>query len=76
MSWTVRILERLVTPFEHMLRNAIDHGIEYVKQRSAAKKSVTGQIETQTLAVKVQTLSSALKMMVKVLMKARLKRKR
>ncbi len=22
------ILERLVTPFEHMLRNAVDHGIE------------------------------------------------
>ena len=39
------ILERLVTPFEHMLRNAIDHGIEDAEQRSAAKKSVTGQIE-------------------------------
>ncbi|MEG1092816.1 MAG: Hpt domain-containing protein, partial [Acinetobacter sp.] len=39
------ILERLVTPFEHMLRNAIDHGIEDAEQRSAAKKSATGQIE-------------------------------
>ncbi|WP_291374782.1 Hpt domain-containing protein [Acinetobacter sp. UBA6720] len=39
------ILERLVTPFEHMLRNAIDHGIEDAEQRIAAKKSVTGQIE-------------------------------
>lgn len=39
------ILERLVTPFEHMLRNAIDHGIEDAEQRGAAKKSATGQIE-------------------------------
>ena len=39
------ILERLVTPFEHMLRNAIDHGIEDAEQRIAAKKSATGQIE-------------------------------
>ena len=27
------ILERLVTPLEHMLRNAIDHGIETIEQR-------------------------------------------
>ncbi len=30
------ILERLVTPFEHMLRNAVDHGIEDPAQRAAA----------------------------------------
>ena len=39
------ILERLVTPFEHMLRNAIDHGIEDTEQRQQAKKTAVGQIE-------------------------------
>ncbi|OTG69322.1 hybrid sensor histidine kinase/response regulator [Acinetobacter sp. ANC 4470] len=39
------ILERLVTPFEHMLRNAIDHGIEDIEQRLHAKKSEVGHIE-------------------------------
>ncbi|QER38791.1 response regulator [Acinetobacter suaedae] len=38
------ILERLVAPFEHMLRNAIDHGIEDREQRLQAKKSETGHI--------------------------------
>ena len=39
------ILERLVTPFEHMLRNAIDHGIEDTEQRLQAKKADVGHIE-------------------------------
>ncbi|GJC32486.1 hybrid sensor histidine kinase/response regulator [Acinetobacter sp. KAM398] len=39
------ILERLVTPFEHMLRNAVDHGIEDPVQRAAANKSEVGKIE-------------------------------
>ncbi|MCU4640652.1 Hpt domain-containing protein [Acinetobacter courvalinii] len=38
------ILERLVAPFEHMLRNAIDHGIEDREQRLQAKKTETGHI--------------------------------
>ena len=38
------ILERLVAPFEHMLRNAIDHGIEDREQRLQAKKPETGHI--------------------------------
>lgn len=38
------ILERLVAPFEHMLRNAIDHGIEDREQRLQAKKAETGHI--------------------------------
>ncbi|MCH7336710.1 Hpt domain-containing protein [Acinetobacter sp. NIPH 2699] len=38
------ILERLVSPFEHMLRNAIDHGIEDREQRLHAKKPETGHI--------------------------------
>ena len=39
------ILERMVTPFEHMLRNAIDHGIEDIEQRVQAQKSEVGRIE-------------------------------
>lgn len=39
------ILERLVTPFEHMLRNAVDHGIESPELRSLMKKPAVGQIE-------------------------------
>ncbi|WOE40863.1 hybrid sensor histidine kinase/response regulator [Acinetobacter chinensis] len=40
------ILERLVTPFEHMLRNAIDHGIEEdTAQRLEAGKPEVGKIE-------------------------------
>jgi chemosensory pili system protein ChpA (sensor histidine kinase/response regulator) len=38
------ILERLVSPFEHMLRNAIDHGIEDREQRLQTKKPETGHI--------------------------------
>ncbi|ENV34877.1 hybrid sensor histidine kinase/response regulator [Acinetobacter gerneri] len=39
------ILEKLITPFEHMLRNAIDHGIEDTNQRLSANKSPTGSIQ-------------------------------
>ncbi len=38
------ILERLVSPLEHMLRNAIDHGIEGPEQRKNVGKSETGRI--------------------------------
>ena len=38
------ILERLVAPFEHMLRNAIDHGIEDREQRLQTNKPETGHI--------------------------------
>jgi chemotaxis protein histidine kinase CheA/ActR/RegA family two-component response regulator len=38
------ILERLVTPFEHMLRNAIDHGLEDTDQRIQLGKPEVGQI--------------------------------
>ncbi|MBJ8440723.1 Hpt domain-containing protein [Acinetobacter junii] len=38
------ILERLIAPFEHMLRNAIDHGIEDREQRLQANKPETGHI--------------------------------
>lgn len=39
------ILERLVTPLEHMLRNAVDHGIEDPAQRQSANKPEIGKIE-------------------------------
>lgn len=39
------MLERLVTPLEHMLRNAIDHGLEDRVQREQARKPETGRIE-------------------------------
>jgi chemosensory pili system protein ChpA (sensor histidine kinase/response regulator) len=38
------VLERIVAPLEHMLRNAVDHGIEMAEARRAAGKSDTGTI--------------------------------
>ncbi|MFL0804014.1 MAG: Hpt domain-containing protein [Agarilytica sp.] len=38
------VLERMVPPFEHMLRNAVDHGIESPEDRMAAGKSESGRI--------------------------------
>ena len=38
------VLERMVAPLEHMLRNAIDHGIEEEKVREQAGKPGTGHI--------------------------------
>lgn len=38
------VLERMVPPFEHMLRNAVDHGIESPEERIAKGKPETGRI--------------------------------
>lgn len=38
------VLERMVAPLEHMLRNAVDHGIETSRERTAAGKSEAGRI--------------------------------
>jgi len=38
------VLERMVAPLEHMLRNAVDHGIEMPNQRTASGKPESGQI--------------------------------
>jgi len=38
------VLERMIAPLEHMLRNAMDHGIESPTQRKKSKKSKTGKI--------------------------------
>lgn len=38
------VLEKMISPFEHMLRNAIDHGLEKTADREAAGKSEFGEI--------------------------------
>ncbi len=40
-----QVLERMLPPFEHLLRNAVVHGIESPEQRRAAGKAETGQIK-------------------------------
>ena len=39
-----QVLERMLPPFEHLLRNAVVHGIETPAQREAAGKNATGRI--------------------------------
>jgi chemosensory pili system protein ChpA (sensor histidine kinase/response regulator) len=39
-----QVLERMLSPLEHMLRNAVVHGIEFPQQRRAAGKPETGKI--------------------------------
>ncbi|MEC7815430.1 MAG: Hpt domain-containing protein, partial [Pseudomonadota bacterium] len=38
------ILERMIAPLEHMLRNALDHGIEAPADRNKAGKPETGEV--------------------------------
>jgi chemosensory pili system protein ChpA (sensor histidine kinase/response regulator) len=38
------VLDKMLAPLEHMLRNAITHGIEYQAERAAAGKPETGDI--------------------------------
>lgn len=38
------VLERMAAPLEHMLRNAVDHGLESAEVRLAAGKPAQGQI--------------------------------
>ncbi|MBU2709503.1 Hpt domain-containing protein [Zooshikella harenae] len=38
------VLERMVAPLEHMLRNAVDHGIESEELRKASGKDAVGQV--------------------------------
>jgi chemosensory pili system protein ChpA (sensor histidine kinase/response regulator) len=40
-----QVLERMLAPFEHMIRNAIVHGIELPAARTAAGKDDTGVID-------------------------------
>ena len=41
------ILERMMGPLEHLLRNAVSHGIENADERTAAGKPATGTITLQ-----------------------------
>jgi chemosensory pili system protein ChpA (sensor histidine kinase/response regulator) len=41
------VLERMVAPLEHMLRNAVYHGIEPVEARRTARKPETGHIRLE-----------------------------
>ena len=38
------LMERVIAPLEHLLRNAVDHGIESPEQRRAAGKSAVGSV--------------------------------
>src|ERR1700687_5225695 len=42
-----QVLERMLPPFEHMLRNAVVHGIESPADREAHGKPAAGRIEVQ-----------------------------
>jgi chemosensory pili system protein ChpA (sensor histidine kinase/response regulator) len=41
------VLDRMISPFEHMIRNALDHGLESGEERKRAGKSTTGHIRIQ-----------------------------
>jgi chemosensory pili system protein ChpA (sensor histidine kinase/response regulator) len=41
------VLEKMAGPFEHLLRNAIVHGIESREQRQAAGKNETGELRIE-----------------------------
>jgi chemosensory pili system protein ChpA (sensor histidine kinase/response regulator) len=42
-----QVLERMLPPFEHMLRNSVVHGIEPPAERAARRKPETGRIDVQ-----------------------------
>jgi chemosensory pili system protein ChpA (sensor histidine kinase/response regulator) len=50
-----RILHELVDPLMHLLRNAVDHGIEFSNEREKKGKSVEGIIELQ-FSVQAQSI--------------------
>ena len=41
------VLDRMIGPFEHMIRNAIDHGLESEAERKHAGKPAVGRIRVQ-----------------------------
>jgi chemosensory pili system protein ChpA (sensor histidine kinase/response regulator) len=41
------VLDQMMSPFEHMLRNAIDHGLESTEQRLALGKSEFGEVQVE-----------------------------
>lgn len=43
------ILERITSPLEHMIRNAVDHGIESPQERADAGKERSGHVRLEVL---------------------------
>ncbi|MDW5416283.1 Hpt domain-containing protein [Iodobacter sp. CM08] len=41
------VLDQMMSPFEHMLRNAIDHGLETTEQRLALGKPEFGEVQVE-----------------------------
>jgi len=50
------MIERLADPLVHLIRNAIDHGIENADDRASTSKSATGRIELSARYVGAQVL--------------------
>lgn len=50
------MIERLADPLVHLIRNAIDHGIESREARASTSKSATGRIELSARYVGAQVL--------------------
>jgi two-component system chemotaxis sensor kinase CheA len=50
------MIERLADPLVHLIRNAIDHGIESAERRGQTNKSPTGRIELAARYVGAQVL--------------------
>jgi two-component system chemotaxis sensor kinase CheA len=50
------MIERLADPLVHLIRNAIDHGIENAEDRAKTAKSATGRIELAARYVGAQVL--------------------
>ncbi|MET3889265.1 two-component system chemotaxis sensor kinase CheA [Bosea sp. OAE506] len=50
------MIERLADPLVHLIRNAIDHGIESAQDRATTSKSPTGRIELAARYVGAQVL--------------------
>jgi len=50
------MIERLADPLVHLIRNAIDHGVESPERRAAAGKAPTGRIELAARYVGAQVL--------------------
>ena len=43
------VLEEIIDPLQHLIRNALDHGVEGPGQRAAAGKSETAQLTIEAL---------------------------
>ncbi|EFO79745.1 CheA signal transduction histidine kinase [Oscillochloris trichoides DG-6] len=55
-----KVLELLQDPLMHLIRNAVDHGIELPNQRQAAGKSATG-----TITIEAEAASSEVRVLIR-----------